>query len=72
MFIEMQKLKLFSGQKLPNLKQSSRLDGCSLSVAVNLVVEMVLMLLFQQIRTLVAYPPNFKVSILDSPPVKCC
>jgi len=64
MFIEMQKLKLFSGQDLPNLKQSIAWLAYRSSVAVNLLVEMILMLLFQQIRTLVAYQPNFKVSIL--------
>jgi len=64
MFIEVQKLKLFSGQKLPNLKQSLARLTYRPSVAVNLPVEMILMLLFQQIRTLVAYQPNRKVSIL--------
>jgi hypothetical protein len=64
MFVEVQKLKLFCGQKLPILKQSSRLVGCRSSVAVNLLVELALVLLIQQIRTLVAYRPNFKVSIL--------
>jgi type IV secretory pathway VirB3-like protein len=64
MFIEVQKLKLFSGQKLPNLKQSLAWLTYRPLVAVNLLVEMILMLLFQQIRILVADQPNFKVSIL--------
>jgi hypothetical protein len=64
MFIEVQKLELFSGQILPNLKQSLAWLTYRPSVAVNLLAEMILMLHFQQIRTLVAYQPNFKGSIL--------
>jgi len=55
MFIEVQKLELFSGQILPNLKQSLAWLTYRPSVAVNLLAEMILMLHFQQIRTLVAY-----------------
>jgi hypothetical protein len=41
MFIEVQKLELFSGQILPNLKQSLAWLTYSPSVAVNLLAEMI-------------------------------